>query len=249
MKLLKVILSLTVLLLFLSGVLFAQTMQYGGTEWTVGYGNWSMAAGNLIQKDTKTGLARIDIKLPQSGIMQYEFTVRYNAGGYADMQALAAGKLHAGFGAHVGVDKPALGTMSWGNGRSYLLWLNLDTAVPMSNKHYGVRAQVYKSTDNVTMDVMDNLNIDIVKALGVTVPWALNELSKNLNVDIPIKLVINADTGEIKAYDPTIDPATYGYAYAYVFKLDSATLKGNYVSLRTNSLSAVFGNAKVTKLK
>ena len=246
MKLLKVILSLTVLLLFLSGALFAQTMQYGGTEWTVSYGNWSMAAGSLIQKDTKTGLARIDIRLPQSGIMQYDFTVRYNAGGYSDMAALAAGKLHAGFGAHLGVDKAFLGKPSWGNGRSYLLWLNLDTAVPMNSKHYGIRAQVYKSTDNVNMDLMDAYNIDIVKALGATLPWAINELSKNLNVDIPIKIVINANTGEIKVYDPTIDPNRYGYAYAYVFKLDPAMLKGNYVSIRTNSLSAVFGNGAVS---
>jgi hypothetical protein len=249
MKRLKVILSLTVLLLFLSGAIFAQTMQYGGTEWTVSYGDWSMAAGNLAQRNAKTGLARIDIKLPQSGIMQYEFTVRYNAGGYKDMAALAAGKLHAGFGAHIGVDKAALGTMSWGNGRSYLLWLNLDTVVASNSKHYGFRAQVYKSTNNVTMDLMNELNVDIARAMEISLPRAIDMLSGYLAYDIPVKIVVNADNGEIKVYDPSIDPDVYGYEYAYVFKLDPAMLKGNFVSLRTNNLSAVFGNASVTKLR
>ena len=53
---------------------------------------------------------------------------------------------------------------------------------------------------------------------------------------IPVKLLVNGNTGEAWIYDPT-DPT-----YRYAFQLPvTAPLKGRYVSLRTNSVAASFG--------
>jgi hypothetical protein len=218
--------------------------------WTIGHGDWDIESRRLVQTDTSTGLARIDRSVQQSGTVQLEFTVRYLDGGYEE-GTMGDGPYHAGFGIHIGVDKAALGKMAWGNGNSYLLWLNLDTEVTTDSEHYGFRAQVYRSRSHVDMGLMDDYNVDIPGALGYTLMDVYNSgiIGKYINMDVPVKIVVNTNTGLVKVYDPSIDPDEYGYAYAYYFYLDPAVLKGSYISLRTNDLGLRFDDVVVTKLK
>jgi hypothetical protein len=215
--------------------------------WTVGHGDWDIKSQRLIQSDTSTGLARIDRTAEQSGIVQYEFIVRYLDGGYEE-GTMENGPYHAGFGIHIGVDNPALGKMAWGNGDSYLLWLNLDTEVAMDSEYYGFRAQVYRSTSSRSMYLMDEYNIDIAGALGYSLSdiIASGVVGKYLNMDVPIKIQVNTETGLVNVYDPSIDPEVYGYAYSYAFYLDPEILPGSYISLRTNDLGVRFDDVTVT---
>jgi hypothetical protein len=184
----------------------------------------------------KTGLARADRPLPQSGIYQIEFTAKYVDGGYADMKAFANGPYHGGFGIHIGVDKPAKG-MAWGNGKSYLLWINYDDSVSASSEHYGLKAQIYESKTNSRMNLLPGNSIEIVPRDVV-----LANLDY-LNYALPVKMRVDTTTGEVRVYDPTVDN------YYYYFYLEPKMLKGSYVSLRTNRLSMQFDDFKVTKVQ
>jgi hypothetical protein len=204
--------------------------------WQTSGGTWR-ANGSLIQSDTQTGLARINRQIPQSGVYQVEFTVKYSGGGFASPQAAAQGKYHAGFGIHIGVDKAAK-TVAWGNGKSYLLWANLDTIVPSGSPHFGLRGQVYQSFTNTRMDLLKDYNVEILP-LNAALP-ALNNLAGKT---LPVKLVINTNDGEIRVYDPTVA------GYYYYFYLNPGQLKGSWLSLRTNKLSVTFDDFKVTKIR
>ncbi len=180
------------------------------------YGQWSVVGDRLVQSDVKAGMARVDIPFPQAGIVTYQFNVKYVTGGLDDM--------HAGFGIHVFVDKPAKGK-AWGNGKSYLLWLNYDKNAKNITK--GLSAQIYKSTSNSKMELV--ADIDLNKYAYLLTP-------ENLHVVVPIKMTINGFNGDVKIYDPT-DPT-----WVYVFNLGNKTpLTGKYISLRTNSASFSFG--------
>lgn len=203
--------------------------------WTPVYGTWS-ANGALVQSDTKTGLAMINRKLPQSGSYQLEYTATYLAGGYANAAAAAMGKYHGGFGIHIGIDKPAT-SVSWGNGESYLLWFNLDTEVPESSPYYGLRAQVYKSSSNSVMNLMDDYNAEIL-------PQDVVEANLDyLSVPLTVTMIVDTESGEVQVFDPTQED-TYYSVY-----LDPAILKGSYVSFRTNTLSMSFDDFRITKLR
>src|SRR6056297_1899871 len=115
----RVIVLTAILAILLPGaVLFGETL-VGSTFSTStsvdGIGEWEISRGRLYQNDTDERLAKVNLKVPQSGIMQYEFDLRYEGGGYEDYMG--------GFGLQVFVDEAAE-TRSWGNGESYLLWLN-----------------------------------------------------------------------------------------------------------------------------
>ena len=71
MKRLLVVLCL--LFLIVPAFLFSQDLG----PWTAAYGDWKMMAGRLTQSSTKAAMAQAYMKLPQSGIMQYEFDVKY----------------------------------------------------------------------------------------------------------------------------------------------------------------------------
>jgi hypothetical protein len=214
-------------------------------EWVPGYGEWGIRGGMLVQRDTETGLARIDRRVPQSGEIEISFKVRYEAGGFEDRTALRAGQLHAGFGIHVGVENPPLGRVAWGAGESYLLWLNLDTRSQTLTEypyHFGFRGQVYESERNSVMDVHDQYNVDIQDELAnAGIVMTLEDLDQFLGRLIPMRIRVNYDTGRIMVADPT-NPTLW-----FWFDVDPGVLRGNYMSLRTNSLAASFADFTVTR--
>jgi hypothetical protein len=237
----KKALSLILVCAVTAGSLFAQSVLAEDTfssigAWKSAGGAWR-ADGSLIQSDTKAGLARINRQIPQSGVYQVDFSIKYVNGGFADSQALREGKYHAGFGIHIGVDKPAP-AVAWGNGKSYLLWVNLDTTVGQDSPHFGFRGQVYQSTANTKMNIIKDYNVEILPLAS-----ALPTLNNFLGKEVPVKIVINTNDGEIRVYDPTVPH------YYYYFYLDPKLLKGAWISLRTNKLSAAFDDFKVTKLR
>ncbi len=222
--------------------------------YTVGAGDWVARGGRLVQQDADALMARVDRRVVQSGEYELEFTVRYVGGGYESMADLENMELHGGFGIHLGVEDPKLGRESWGNGESYLLWLNLDTRrETMENypEHYGFRAQVYESKSATNMALAsdprlardpvlsmyaegDMMSLDIVaalEALGVNVTLAAAE--QFLYMDVPVNIKVNTRTGRIGVLDPTAPIRFY-------FDVDPSVLRGDYVSLRTNSLAANF---------
>lgn len=243
----KVALIFAALLMLLPLALGAQVLVDDDFEtigdWVPGFGEWGIRGGMLTQRNTETGLARIDRRVPQSGEYEISFMVRYEAGGFADQAALQAGQLHAGFGIHVGVENPPLGRIAWGAGESYLLWLNLDTrTATMRNamdQHFGFRGQVYESARNSQMDLTP-LNVDIQAALAtIGVDLGINDLDQFLVGQIPMKIRVNVDTGRVLVMDPT-NPSTWFY-----FDVEPSVLRGNYLSLRTNSLALSFGDFRV----
>jgi hypothetical protein len=219
-------------------------------DWVPGYGEWGIRGGMLVQRDTSTGLARIDRPVPQSNEIEISFKVRYQAGGFEDTMALNRGYLHAGFGIQIGVENPPLGRVAWGDGNSYLLWLNLDTrpdTMANASQHVGFRGQVYRSRTNAVMDLSDDarygvqLNADIIAALNANgINLGINDLQRYLDVQVPIKLRVNYTTGVVMVMDPT-NPSLW-----LTFDLDPAVLRGNYMSLRTNSLAVSFADFMVT---
>lgn len=213
-------------------------------QWVPGHGDWGIRGGMLVQRNTTTGLARIDRMLPQSGEIEISFKVRYEAGGYEDERALMATQLHAGFGIHVGVESPALRRTAWGAGNSYLLWLNLDTRTDVMRnhpEHYGFRGQVYHSTSNSVMRVTP-LNVDIMAELATAgITLTLADLQQFLDQLVPIRIRINYNTGRILVMDPT-NPTLWFY-----FDVDPVVLRGNYISLRTNSLAVSFSDFQASR--
>ena len=180
------------------------------------YGQWSFVGDRLIQSDLEAGMARVDIPYAQEGLSTYNFNVKYRNGGEDDQ--------HAGFGVHVFVDKPAPGR-AWGNGKSYLLWVNYDeNAKGISS---GLSAQVYKSLNHSQMELVADFDLNKYAPLLV---------ASNIDITIPVRMEVNGITGDVKVYDPT------GSNWVYKFNLgNDAPLKGNYVSVRTNSASFSFG--------
>ena len=160
----------------------------------------------------------------QTGEMQYEFSVRYEGGGFDDMMG--------GFGIHVFVDK-AWDGISWGNGNSFLLWLNFDPE-PTEEYPIGFTAQVYKSTSAIKMALVGEFDLN---------KYAYLLSASNMGLDIPARIKVNGETGSVWVEDPTLP------GFGYRFSLGSALGSGNYVSLRTNSLALSFDNLKVTNLK
>jgi hypothetical protein len=237
----KLVLCVAVLVMAMAASLSAQSVlaednfsSFGA--WKPAGGSWQTSRG-LVQGDTGAPLARINRQLPQSGVYELSFTVKYAAGGYKNQEEAFNNKYHAGFGIHIGVDRAAQ-TVAWGNGKSYLLWVNLDTTVPGNSPHYGLRGQVYQSKTNTDMRLMTDYNVEILPASSIA-----PVLGNLLDQAVSVRLVINTTDGEIRVYDPTVPN------YYYYFYLDPKLLKGSWISLRTNKLSAVFNDFKVTKIR
>jgi len=190
------------------------------------YGDWQMIEGRLAQLDTKAGMAMFHAPLPQSGVMQYEFDVQY-LDGFQDM--------YGGFGVHLFVDDPHP-RKSWGDGKSWLFWITYD---PKAYGGWGIYGQAYYSESNVKMDLVHAgdaypLPGDYARQLN----WGVLQ-----NFRLPVKIVIDADSGMVKVYDPTREN------YYYKFSLGGPLGAGAWASLRTNSLAASFGNVRVKKLQ
>lgn len=230
MKRTAFVLACLVLLVLLPGVnLLSQTVIFTenfndsiGLQ-KISYGEWRIFNGRLYQYDADNFLAKINLAVPQSGTMQYEFNVKYEAGGFEDR--------HAGFGIHFFVDKAHNG-MSWGNGSSFLMWLNYD-----ENPSYGsagFQAQVYKSDSHSKMALVGEFDLNKFTALLS---------SANAGFEIPVRIKVNSANGSVWIEDPTVS------GYGYRIELGTALGEGNFVALRTNSLAASFDDIKITKLK
>ena len=180
-------------------------------------GNWSMS-NRLFQNDVNARLAKVNIYAPQSGPMIYEFDMRYERG-------IEDG--HGGFGLHIFANDVYNGA-SWGSGTSYLLWLNYDDNPITPGIPRGFSAQVYRSTSNSTMDLVQSFSMSEYE-------YFLTE--ENFRDPLPIKIWVDGNSGEVRVYDPTDDN------YYWYFYLDSKDLplRGNWVSLRTNGISLSFG--------
>ena len=218
----RLVLVCSVLMLFVSLSLFSESLD----PWKAAYGDWRMIGGRLTQLSLKAGMAQAYMYLPQRGVMQYEFDAKYVAGGADE---------YAAFGVHIGVNKPHV-RKSWGNGRSFLLWLTYD---PEAYRGSGVYGQAYKSIKHSVMHMLHRGN-------AYEIP---GRYLRNINVNrlssyiLPIKIIVDYDTGMVKVYDPTIPN------YYYKFSLGEPVRGGYYIAVRTNSLAANFGNFRITRIK
>jgi hypothetical protein len=182
-------------------------------------GSWVLSGDRLYQNDARSGLAKVNIRAPQQGPMVYEFAVRYESG---------AEDGHGGFGVHVFDDRVYNGP-SWGSGNSYLLWLNYDEKPVTRGIPSGLSAQVYRSYTNSRMELVRSVD------LNQFVPLLTAE---NLSYPVPLKLVIDGNTGEVRAYDPT-DASGSTYYYFYIDSKE-LPLRGDWIALRTNGIRLSF---------
>ena len=181
------------------------------------WGTWNLKYGRMYQDNLKTSSSRIHFPVEQQGSMLYKFNVRYEGGGEDG---------HAGVGVHVFVDKPSKG-FAWGDGNSYLLWLNYDENPGNSKIPAGLSAQIYKSTSNSRMVLLDSISLREYES------YLTGDI---LGQSIPVTLMINGTTGDGWIADPA-DPSVH-----YTFKLPvTSPMRGHYVSLRTNGMAASFG--------
>lgn len=85
------------------------------------------------------------------------------------------------------------------------------------------------------------MSIDLLEALrNYGVNMSVNDLMQYLDRDVPVSIRVNTRTGEIGVKDPTAPIRFY-------FSVDPALVRGSYVSLRTNSLSASYDDFTVTQ--
>ena len=218
MKRLTVLICL--LLLIVPALLFAQSLG----DWRAAYGDWRLTGGRLAQRSTTAGMAQAYMPIRQTGVVQYEFDVRYVDG---------AMDQYAGFGVHVGIDR-AHPSKSWGNGRSFLLWLTYDPKVYDGS---GVFAQAYKSVNSSTMNLLHPAKAYMIPSSRLRGIY-LNRLSQYV---LPVKIRVNYDTGWVKVWDPVIPN------YYYRFWLGESIRNGAYISVRTNSVALSFGNFRISK--
>lgn len=206
--------TLLVLWLTFSVLMSVSALSLDGFRYA--YGDWDLEGGRLVQSDIKAGMARVDIPMIQRGKVTYDFNVRYEDGGAEDQ--------HAGFGIHLFVDNPPEGK-AWGNGDSYLLWLNYDANAKGITP--GLSAQVYKSISNSQMRLVADFDLN---------RFAHYLTASNASFVVPVKMVVDGTTGDVKLYDPMDD------GYVYKFNLgNSVPMNGTFISLRTNSASFSFG--------
>ena len=195
-------------------------------------GNWKVMQGRLVQTNAKEKMAMITIPVNQSGVILYEFDVKYVSGGADD---------YAGFGIHINVNKPSM-KRSWGNGRSLLGWVTWDP------KHYGYPGgfiHIYDSKGATNMGLSTRVfpSSDIMK-YGDMLPIARQYLkTRYLNYKIPVKIRIDTRTGRGRIYDPFAPDK-----YFYRFSLGGALRPGDYFTFRTNSVSVSIDNLRISKI-
>jgi hypothetical protein len=199
------------LLAVLAVSLFAQAQL---PEYHFASGSWLFSGERLYQNDARARLAKINIRIPQSDLMLYEFDARYESG---------AEDGHGGLGLHIFADS-ALNRASWGAGRSYLLWLNYDERPANRDIPSGLSAQVYRSYTNSRMDLVQSFDLNYYAELLT---------QENLAYPVHFKIFVNSNTGEIQVYDPTVEDVYY------VLNLDLPS-RGDWIALRTNGLTASF---------
>ena len=208
---------LLLLVLGLSVSLFAQ-VQLPEHYFATGSGSWNFTGNRLFQNDANAGLAKLNVRAPQSGPMIYEFNVRYESG-------IENG--HGGFGLHIFADS-VIHRASWGSGNSYLLWLNYDENPVSRDIPRGFSAQIYRSTSQSSMDLVESFDLNEYIDFLTYENWAINP--------VPVRIWADGNTGEVRVFDPS-DPDLDFYFYFY---LPTRGLRGDWVSLRTNGLRLSF---------
>jgi hypothetical protein len=207
-----------VLFLMVSGVTAALSAQINLPEHEFAVGSWSFIGDRVYQTDEKAGLAKANLKIPQSSAMLYEFDVRYESG---------AEDGHGGFGIHIFEDQ-AVKRPSWGAGKSWLIWLNYDEKpVTGSKVPVGLSGQVYRSTSNSAMELVYNVDLNGYDSFLT---------SDYLSNPIHVKIYANGDTGEVRIYDPTEADKYYGFTIDEKY----LPLKGDWVTVRTNGAKFSF---------
>jgi hypothetical protein len=197
----------------LAAPVFAQQLP----EYRLAVGDWLLTADRLYQNSAAEPLAKVNIRIPQRNKMVYEFNARYEGG---------AEDGHGGFGIHVFADSVHPGK-SWGNGKSYLLWLNYDLNPKSASIPKGFSAQVYKSVSHREMTLVESVDLNAFSYLITP------EVLRN---PIPIKIWIDGDTGEVRFYDPT-NPEYY-----FLIMIGKDFPKtGEWIALRTNGMKMSFG--------
>jgi hypothetical protein len=205
-----------VLFLMLLGVGISLFAQVQLPEHYYASGRWNFVGNRLYQNDVKERLAKVNMRIPQSGPMIYEFDARYEDGEWG------------GFGIHIFTDE-VYHKASWGSGVSYLLWLNYDENPITAGIPRGLSAQVYRSYSSSQMDLVESIPL----------PQYENALMNNLGEAILFTIWANGNTGEVRVYDPT-DSSMESYFYFYMDRSD-VPMRGNWISLRTNGLKLSFG--------
>ena len=208
---------LFLLILGLGVCLFAQVQL---PEHHFASGSWNFIVDRLYQNDERAPMAKVNIQIPQSGPMIYEFNARYESG---------AEDGHGGFGLHIFAND-VLHSVSWGSGVSYLLWLNYDENPVTPGFRRGFSAQVYRSYTNSRMELVESVDLN---------EYADLLTDENLSYPVPFKIWADGSTGEVRVYDPT-DPELNDYFYFYMDRRD-LPLRGNWISLRTNGINLSFG--------
>jgi hypothetical protein len=208
---------LVLALLAMGTILFAQVNL--PADYRFASGSWAISGQRLYQNDARAGLAKMNIRVPQSGAMLYEFDARYESGGEDG---------HGGFGLHIFVDS-AFNGPSWGAGTSYLLWLNYDENPGTRQIPRGLSAQVYRSYSNSRMDLVQSYDLNYIADM-VTYD--------DLNYPVHFRITADGNTGEVRVYDPTVASGTVYYELA----LKDMPKTGNWVALRTNGVRLSFTN-------
>ena len=180
---------------------------------------WQFRGDRLFGTSENARLAKVNLVVPQSGAMIYEFNVRYESG---------AEDGHGGFGIHIFADQ-ALNRNTWGAGKSYLLWLNYDENPRDPKIPKGLSAQVYRSVTHTYMELVESISLSEYERFLTP---------ENLSKIISFKITADGDTGEIRVYDPT-DAEGRNY-FLYTINPRDIPLKGDYVVLRTNGMRLSF---------
>jgi hypothetical protein len=212
----RIVLFLTVLALAAS-----LSAQVNLPDYRFASGSWNISGSRLYQNDAGARLAKVNIRVPQSGSMLYVFNARYESG---------AEDGHGGFGLHVFADT-VINAPSWGSGKSYLLWLNYDENPINRSIPRGLSAQVYHSYTNSRMDLVHSVDLN---------NYAHLLTQENLSYSVPFKIVVDGSSGEVRVYDPA-DANGTAYYYFYIDRKD-LPLNGNWVALRTNGMRLSFAN-------
>ncbi len=181
-------------------------------------GSWGYSGLRLMQSDANAKLAKANIKLPQKGMMDFEFTARYEGG---------AEDGHGGFGIHIFADS-AYPKASWGSGRSYLLWLNYDEKPVSASIPKGFSAQVYRSTAHYDMTLLHSVDLNEFRSL--ITPESLSQA-------LPIHIQVDGDSGTVKIFNP-LDPTNY---FSFTVDKKDIPMKGSWIALRTNGMKVSFG--------
>jgi len=193
-------------------------------EWKVINGDWKVNSdGQLVQLDTEEKMTNVYRKVDQSGVIQYEFGMGYLEG--LDDQ-------YGGVGIHILIDQPNEGR-AWGHGESHLLWLTYDFLEYNKAKIF---AQLYKSTGPTSMKIIHTATAYPCPSDKLSTSYFENITGKTIS----IKIIIDTTSGIIKAYHP------FKANYYYEVKLGKSFPVGSYLSFRTNSLSVLIDDFKVS---